>query len=57
MIIKIAVFCVAVSNCLQYVAIERQRRAFIRVKYDAFIRVKYDIETLEKAITALERKL
>ena len=48
MIVKIAVLCVAVSNCLHFVAIERQRRAFIRVKYD--------IETLEKAITALERK-
>lgn len=49
MIVKIAVFCVAVSNCLQYVAIERQRQALRRAKYD--------IETLEKAITALERKL
>lgn len=48
MIIKIAVFCVAVSNCLQFVAIERQRQAWKRAKYD--------IETLEKAITGLERK-
>ena len=51
MIVKIAVLCVAVSNCLQYVAIERQRRAL-----RALIHAKYDIETLEKAITALERK-
>ena len=29
MIVKIAVFCVAVSNCLQFVAIERQRRALV----------------------------
>ena len=48
MIIKIAVFCVAVSNCLLFVAIERQRQALKRAKYD--------IKTLEKAITALERK-
>ena len=48
MIIKIAVFCVAISNCLQYVAIERQRQTLRRAKYA--------IETLEKAITALERK-
>ena len=48
MIVKIAVFCVAVSNCLQYVAIERQRQALRRAKYD--------IKTLEKAISILERK-
>ena len=48
MIVKIAVLCVAISNCLQFVAIERQRQALKRAKYD--------IKTLEKAITALERK-
>ena len=52
MIVKIAVFCVAVSNCLQFVAIERQRRALIHA--NAVIKIIAEFVYLENS--KLERK-
>ena len=54
MIVKIAVFCVAVATCLQSVAIERQRRALIHA--NAAIKILAQFLDLEDPEQEANRK-
>lgn len=54
MIVKIAVFCIAVATCLQSVAIERHRRALIHA--NAAIKILAQFLNLEDPESEANRK-